>query len=96
MAWDAGAAGQGTGHVVAVCNLKGGTGKSTLSVNIACALAIRGIRVALVDNDRQASATLWGSAGKLPITCLSLPLDASRTLAPGSRSFWACGRTTKS
>ena len=74
MAWDAGAAGQGTGHVVAVCNLKGGTGKSTLSVNIACALATRGIGVALVDNDRQASATLWGSAGKLPITCLSLPL----------------------
>jgi chromosome partitioning protein len=74
MAWDAGAAGQGTGHVVAVCNLKGGTGKSTLSVNIACALANQGVEVALVDNDRQASATLWGSAGKLPITCLSLPL----------------------
>jgi chromosome partitioning protein len=74
MAWNAGTVGQTAGHVVAVCNLKGGTGKSTLSVNIACALATRGVGVALVDNDRQASATLWGSAGKLPITCVSLPL----------------------
>ena len=71
---DPGAAGRKAAHVVAVCNLKGGTGKSTLSVNIACALATRGLNIALVDNDEQASAALWASAGRLPVSCRRLPL----------------------
>ncbi len=63
-----------TAYVVAVCNLKGGTGKSTLSVNLACAFAELGASVALVDNDEQGSAAAWGAAGRLPIRCLHLPL----------------------
>lgn len=44
---------------VLVANPKGGSGKTTLSTNIAGYLASRGQRVALLDMDRQKSATLW-------------------------------------
>lgn len=44
---------------ILVANPKGGSGKTTLSVNIAGFLANRGQRVALLDLDRQRSASLW-------------------------------------
>jgi chromosome partitioning protein len=44
---------------VLVANPKGGSGKTTLSTNIAGYLASRGHRVALLDMDRQQSAMLW-------------------------------------
>src|SRR5919206_5333962 len=74
-------------HVVAVCNLKGGTGKSTLSVNLACALATPGGRVALVDNDEQGSAALWAEAGRLPVRCVHLPLLRADGLAAWTRGL---------
>jgi chromosome partitioning protein len=40
-------------HVIAVCNRKGGTGKTTVSVNLAAELAALGRRVLLVDLDSQ-------------------------------------------
>jgi Mrp family chromosome partitioning ATPase len=42
------------GKLVAVGNLKGGTGKSTIAVNLACALADAAHTVALVDADSRA------------------------------------------
>lgn len=41
----------GVKHVVAVASGKGGVGKSTLSANLAVALAARGLRVGLLDAD---------------------------------------------
>jgi ATP-binding protein involved in chromosome partitioning len=41
----------GVGRVVAVASGKGGVGKSTCSVNLACALARAGLRVGLLDCD---------------------------------------------
>ncbi len=44
---------------ILVANPKGGSGKTTLSTNIAGYLARRGQRVAILDLDRQKSATQW-------------------------------------
>lgn len=44
---------------ILIANPKGGSGKTTLSVNVAGFLANRGHRVALLDLDRQQSASLW-------------------------------------
>ena len=44
---------------ILVANPKGGSGKTTLTVNIAGYLANLGQRVALLDLDRQQSAVLW-------------------------------------
>jgi chromosome partitioning protein len=44
---------------ILIANPKGGSGKTTLSVNIAGHLANRGKRVAMLDLDRQQSSALW-------------------------------------
>jgi chromosome partitioning protein len=46
-------------RTILVANPKGGSGKTTLSTNIAGYLAARGHHVAMLDLDRQKSATLW-------------------------------------
>jgi chromosome partitioning protein len=61
--------------IIAVVNLKGGVGKSTIAVNLACELAIHQ-SVVVVDADSQATATDWARRGNLPARVETLPLDA--------------------
>jgi chromosome partitioning protein len=66
------------GKLVAVGNLKGGTGKSTIAVNLACALSDAERAVALVDADSQATASDWHAGGGLPVLVETLPLGDQR------------------
>jgi chromosome partitioning protein len=61
--------------VIAVVNLKGGCGKSTIAVNLACELASARESVLLIDNDCQGTATQWISHGKLPVIGEFMPLE---------------------
>jgi chromosome partitioning protein len=47
------------GKVIAVVQQKGGSGKTTLAVNLAVAYARRGLTVALLDTDPQGSLGRW-------------------------------------
>ncbi|MDB5394176.1 MAG: plasmid partitioning protein ParA [Rhodospirillales bacterium] len=65
---------------VLIANSKGGCGKSTLSANLAAALALAGHEVMLADADRQKSATAW--AKRRPETARSITI-ADWTKGPG-------------
>lgn len=49
--------------IIAVINAKGGCGKSTLAMNLASGLALRGMHTLLIDMDPQSQLTQWLGAG---------------------------------
>jgi chromosome partitioning protein len=59
--------------VIAVMNLKGGVGKTTLAILLAHELADRGGRVLLADSDPQASAHAWSTWGLTKDTIVVQP-----------------------
>lgn len=62
--------------VIAIANLKGGVGKTTLAVNLAGALHSKRRGVVLIDADPQGTATAWGRGDGLPFQVRRLPLDS--------------------
>ena len=66
---------------VLIANPKGGSGKTTLSTNIAGYLAAQGNRVAMLDLDRQKSTSQWLGIRPADLPAISLmhePKDPSR------------------
>lgn len=62
---------------IAVGNKKGGVGKSTIAVHLACELAARNHSVTLYDTDEQGTASNWCARGDLPIQCITVPIEHS-------------------
>jgi chromosome partitioning protein len=79
-------------NVIAVLNPKGGSGKTTLSVNLARALHNSGEKVLLVDSDRQGSARDWNEAGEgkggFPVVGLDRPTLDKDVPALGDSYGW--------
>ncbi len=51
-----------TAKIITVCNQKGGSGKTTLSMQLAGTLARRKNKVLVVDADPQGTATRWAAS----------------------------------
>ena len=68
--------------VVSVIAQKGGTGKTTLCLAIACAAVRDGFTAAVIDLDPQASATTWGDRrdSELPVVVGAQPPRLARIL----------------
>ncbi len=58
--------------IVSVCNVKGGVGKTTLSISLAKKASLLGFKTLLIDCDKQANATdqLWPESKDLEYYCL--------------------------
>ena len=66
-------------RVILVANPKGGSGKTTLSINLAGGLAAQGKRVAMLDLDRQKSATAWLAMRDMALPDIDLVQDGQKT-----------------
>ena len=70
--------------IIAIGNLKGGTGKSTLAVNLTCALANGAkTKAVLIDADSQGTATDWAARGRLPAEVEAMPFEPEAGQADG-------------
>jgi len=76
-------------HVIAVINQKGGTGKTTLSMNLAAGLSRRADTV-VIDLDPQGSSRQWASMGSQPFPATIKQINGNwdaRTLHRNYQTF---------
>jgi chromosome partitioning protein len=66
-------------HVITLLNEKGGVGKTTLATHIGAGLAVRGLRVIIIDADPQGHATVSLGMQRKPGLYDLLVRDASFT-----------------
>lgn len=62
-------------EVIAVANLKGGVGKSTIAVNLACSLRGPDRTAVVIDADSQGTSSFWSNIGSLPVELRAMPLE---------------------
>ena len=60
-------------HIIGISSCKGGVGKSTVAANIACSLALRGLKVGLLDAD------IYGPSLPFQLEPLDKVVRASKT-----------------
>jgi chromosome partitioning protein len=76
----------GTGAIVVMATLKGGSGKSTAAACLAAHCQLGGLRTAVIDADPQASLLHWQSLGEPPID-LPIIADTSEEVASRARAL---------
>jgi chromosome partitioning protein len=76
----------GTGAIVVMATLKGGSGKSTAAACLASHSQLGGLRTALIDADPQASLLHWRDLGDPPID-LPIVADTSEAVAERARAL---------
>ena len=73
--------------VISVLNQKGGSGKSTVSQNLASGFASEGEKVLLIDTDPQKTTTMWNSLRDDDLDVLVLSIDDPKALKKSLSEF---------
>lgn len=72
-------------HVVGVVHGKGGVGKSTIAINLARSLQLRGLDVCIIDTDQQGTSQNWKASGDADLLPAVFEVSKPNSLEPNLR-----------